>query len=58
MVDYWTGKETGKRDPAEFLREGRNVMNFNDEFLYYVLGEPNQFVYPTGQRIYRAGPRG
>ncbi|ARH92844.1 beta-N-acetylhexosaminidase [Streptomyces sp. MOE7] len=54
MVDYWTGKEIGKRDPAEFLREGRNVLNFNDEFLYYVLGEPNQFTYPTGQRIYES----
>ncbi|MEU7433239.1 glycoside hydrolase family 20 protein [Streptomyces sioyaensis] len=54
MVDYWTGKETGKRDPASFLREGRNVMNFNDEYLYYVLGEPNQFTYPTGQRIYQS----
>ncbi|MFH8630118.1 family 20 glycosylhydrolase [Streptomyces lydicus] len=54
MVDYWTGKEIGKRDPAEFLREGRNVLNFNDEFLYYVLGEPNQFTYPTGQRIYQS----
>ncbi|MGW7491403.1 beta-N-acetylhexosaminidase [Streptomyces sp. NPDC054786] len=54
MVDYWTGKEAGKRDPAEFLREGRNVMNFNDEYLYYVLGEPNQFTYPTGQRIYQS----
>ncbi|MEU8681485.1 glycoside hydrolase family 20 protein [Streptomyces sp. NPDC048611] len=54
MVDYWTGKEAGHRDPSDFLREGRNVMNFNDEYLYYVLGEPNQFVYPTGQRIYES----
>ncbi|MFF3541091.1 glycoside hydrolase family 20 protein [Streptomyces platensis] len=54
MVDYWTGKEAGHRDPSSFLREGRNVMNFNDEYLYYVLGEPNQFVYPTGQRIYES----
>ncbi|MEU5208041.1 glycoside hydrolase family 20 protein [Streptomyces sp. NPDC020742] len=54
MVDYWTGKEAGKRPPEAFLREGRNVLNFNDEFLYYVLGEPNQFVYPTGQRIYES----
>ncbi|WP_411137439.1 beta-N-acetylhexosaminidase [Streptomyces sp. C10] len=54
MVDYWTGKEAGHRDPSAFLREGRNVMNFNDEYLYYVLGEPNQFVYPTGQRIYES----
>ena len=28
------------------------MINYNDEYLYYVLGEPNQFVYPTGQRIY------
>jgi hexosaminidase len=28
------------------------VVNLNDEFLYYVLGEPNQFTYPTGRRIY------
>ncbi|MFI1307485.1 glycoside hydrolase family 20 protein [Streptomyces sioyaensis] len=54
MVDYWTGKEIGKRPPEAFLREGRNVMNFNDEYLYYVLGEPNQFTYPTGQRIYQS----
>ncbi|MFJ8671069.1 glycoside hydrolase family 20 protein [Streptomyces sp. NPDC093589] len=53
-VDYWTGKEMGKRDPAEFLRKGRTVMNFNDEYLYYVLGEPNDFTYPTGERIYRS----
>ncbi|MFG2227826.1 glycoside hydrolase family 20 protein [Streptomyces sp. NPDC048644] len=53
-VGYWTGKEIGKRDPAEFLREGRNLVNLNDEYLYYVLGEPNEFVYPTGERIYRS----
>lgn len=27
-------------------------MNLNDEYLYYVLGEPNDFKYPTGRRIY------
>ncbi|MFE7313940.1 glycoside hydrolase family 20 protein [Streptomyces sp. NPDC057555] len=53
-VAYWTGKEIGARDPAEFLREGRTVLNLNDEFLYYVLGEPNQFTYPTGERIYKS----
>ncbi|MEV5931495.1 glycoside hydrolase family 20 protein [Streptomyces sp. NPDC052079] len=51
-VAYWTGKEIGAREPAEYLREGREVINYNDEFLYYVLGEPLTFVYPTGQRIY------
>ncbi|MEU9999410.1 glycoside hydrolase family 20 protein [Streptomyces sp. NPDC050848] len=51
-VEYWTGKEIGARPPIEYLQEGRKVVNLNDEFLYYVLGEPNQFTYPTGRRIY------
>ncbi|MER5728264.1 family 20 glycosylhydrolase [Streptomyces sp. NPDC002138] len=51
-VEYWTGKEIGARPPLEYLREGRPVVNLNDEYLYYVLGEPNDFTYPTGRRIY------
>ncbi|MFF7545969.1 family 20 glycosylhydrolase [Streptomyces canus] len=52
-VGYWTGKEIGARPPVEYLSAGRKVVNYNDEFLYYVLGQPNQFFYPTGQRIYQ-----
>ncbi|MCM1972619.1 MULTISPECIES: family 20 glycosylhydrolase [Streptomyces] len=52
QVAYWTGKEIGARQPVEYLAEGRKVINYNDEFLYYVLGQPQTFVYPTGQRIY------
>ncbi|MGW4442517.1 beta-N-acetylhexosaminidase [Streptomyces sp. NPDC004100] len=52
QVAYWTGKEIGARPPAEYLSAGRKVLNYNDEYLYYVLGEPQTFVYPTGQRIY------
>ncbi|GAA3087011.1 glycoside hydrolase family 20 protein [Streptomyces rectiviolaceus] len=51
-VAYWTGKEIGAREPVEYLKEGRKVINYNDEYLYYVLGQPNTFRYPTGQRIY------
>ncbi|MEV2255845.1 glycoside hydrolase family 20 protein [Streptomyces sp. NPDC050147] len=51
-VAYWTGKEIGAREPVEYLKEGRKVINYNDEYLYYVLGQPNAFRYPTGQRIY------
>ncbi|MEU8893308.1 glycoside hydrolase family 20 protein [Streptomyces sp. NPDC048442] len=51
-VAYWTGKEIGAREPLEYLKEGREVLNVNDEYLYYVLGEPNTFQYPTGRRIY------
>ncbi|MFJ4522414.1 glycoside hydrolase family 20 protein [Streptomyces sp. NPDC088810] len=52
QVAYWTGKEIGARPPAEYLSAGRTVLNYNDEYLYYVLGQPQTFVYPTGQRIY------
>lgn len=52
QAEYWTGKEIGARPPLDYLREGRKVVNLNDEYLYYVLGEPNQFTYPTGRRIY------
>ncbi|MFI5762570.1 family 20 glycosylhydrolase [Streptomyces sp. NPDC051563] len=52
QVEYWTGKELGVRPPLEYLREGRKVVNLNDEYLYYVLGQPNQFTYPDGRRIY------
>ncbi|MFF4135733.1 glycoside hydrolase family 20 protein [Streptomyces mirabilis] len=51
-VAYWTGKELGARPPVEYLSAGRKLINYNDEYLYYVLGEPQTFVYPTGQRIY------
>ncbi|NED71143.1 family 20 glycosylhydrolase, partial [Streptomyces sp. SID9944] len=51
-VAYWTGKEIGARQPDAYLSAGRKVINYNDEFLYYVLGEPQTFVYPTGRRIY------
>jgi N-acetyl-beta-hexosaminidase len=52
QVTYWTGKENGARPPEDYLEAGRKVVNVNDEYLYYVLGEPNQFTYPTGERIY------
>ncbi|MFI6338569.1 glycoside hydrolase family 20 protein [Streptomyces sp. NPDC050535] len=51
-VAYWTGKEIGARKPVEYLSAGRELVNYNDEYLYYVLGQPQTFVYPTGQRIY------
>ncbi|MEU7316345.1 glycoside hydrolase family 20 protein [Streptomyces sp. NPDC007083] len=51
-VAYWTGREAGEREPSEYLKEGWKVVNLNDEYLYYVLGQPNNFTYPTGRRIY------
>ncbi|MEU6125266.1 glycoside hydrolase family 20 protein [Streptomyces sp. NPDC047123] len=53
-VAYWTGKEIGAREPVEYLKAGRKLLNYNDEYLYYVLGQPNTFRYPTGRRIYES----
>ncbi|QES46165.1 beta-N-acetylglucosaminidase [Streptomyces venezuelae] len=53
-VAYWTGKEIGAREPDEYLKAGRKLVNYNDEYLYYVLGQPQTFRYPTGQRIYES----
>jgi N-acetyl-beta-hexosaminidase len=52
QVGYWTGREPGERPPQEYLREGWKLVNVNDRYLYYVLGEPNRFTYPTGRQIY------
>ena len=52
-VDFWAGRTNDKRLPEEYLRQRRKVVNMNSTFLYYVLGQPNGFRYPTGERIYR-----
>ncbi|WP_435857250.1 beta-N-acetylhexosaminidase [Streptomyces longwoodensis] len=52
-VGYWTGKEIGARPPGEYLSAGRKMINYNDKYLYYVLGQPNDFFYPTGRLIYQ-----
>ncbi|MEU8824120.1 glycoside hydrolase family 20 protein [Streptomyces sp. NPDC048636] len=53
QVEYWTGRlKEAARPPEPYLREGRDLVNLNSEYLYYVLGEPNGFRYPTGERIY------
>ncbi|QKV94463.1 family 20 glycosylhydrolase [Streptomyces sp. NA02950] len=53
QAEYWTGRlKWPARQPEEYLHEGRKLVNLNSEYLYYVLGEPNGFLYPTGERIY------
>lgn len=52
-VTYWTGREVDARPPEEYLEEGYQLVNLSSEYVYYVLGEPNEFTYPTGERIYQ-----
>ena len=39
----------GARPPVEYLREGRKVVNLNDEYLYYVLGAAQRLRLPDRQ---------
>ncbi|WP_370414510.1 glycoside hydrolase family 20 protein [Streptomyces fradiae] len=52
QVAYWTGAEIGARTPTSYLSAGRKMINYNDVFLYYILGQPRGQTYPTGRRIY------
>lgn len=55
LVDYWTGLNPTARQPTDYLNEGRELINFNSAFLYYVLrrrGDPYGRGLPTGRDIY------
>lgn len=52
QVAYWTGAENGARTPTSYLSAGRRLLNYNDKYLYYILGQPRGQTYPTGRRIY------
>ncbi|WP_431948915.1 family 20 glycosylhydrolase [Actinacidiphila sp. bgisy167] len=52
VVAYWSSNKLRGRLPEEYLREGRQLLNLNSWYLYYVLGAPGNFPYPSGQRIY------
>ncbi|MEU4092752.1 family 20 glycosylhydrolase [Streptomyces sp. NPDC026673] len=52
VVAYWSSNKLRGRLPEDFLREGRQLLNLNSRYLYYVLGAPANFPYPSGQRIY------
>ncbi|WP_172255626.1 beta-N-acetylhexosaminidase [Saccharibacillus deserti] len=52
QVAYWT-KWDRKMAPAQtFLDQGHEIVNFNDAYFYYVLGEHAGYVYPSGAKIY------
>lgn len=52
-VEYWTGSRSNVRMPEDYIREGRQVIDLDSAMLYYVLGKPGHFRYPTGQLIYQ-----
>lgn len=51
-VDYWSSNVQRGPPPEAYLSRGGRLVNLNSWYLYYVLGGPAAFPYPTGQGIY------
>ncbi|MGY3748814.1 family 20 glycosylhydrolase [Vagococcus acidifermentans] len=50
-VTYWTRWNPSMASTAEFIQRGHKVINFNDNFFYFVLGEAAGYRYPTADKI-------
>ncbi|KAB1644897.1 family 20 glycosylhydrolase [Gulosibacter chungangensis] len=50
-VTYWTQRPPGAVPASEFAAAGYRLVNVNDEYLYFVLGERVGYDYPTGEAI-------
>lgn len=50
-ITYWTKWQKEMAPVQTFIDEGYSVVNFNDNYLYYVLGENAGYSYPTTENI-------
>lgn len=50
-VAYWTTRPADVAGIDEFAVNGNPLLNVNDEYLYFVLGERVGYRYPTGEEI-------
>ncbi|GGO03002.1 beta-N-acetylhexosaminidase [Saccharibacillus kuerlensis] len=52
QVTYWTKWDRNMAAAQTFLDKGHKIVNFNDRYFYYVLGENAGYYYPSGLEIY------
>lgn len=50
-ITYWTNYHPAMADVSTFIEKGHNVLNFNDNYFYFVLGEAASYSYPTKEKI-------
>ncbi|KAF1296667.1 lacto-N-biosidase [Enterococcus sp. JM4C] len=50
-ITYWTRWNKNMATVSTFLEKGYTVINYNDNFFYYVLGENAGYTYPTYEKI-------
>lgn len=52
QITYWTKWDRKMALAQTFLAKGHQLVNFNDAYFYYVLGEHAGYIYPTGAKVY------
>ncbi|GAA1717956.1 hypothetical protein GCM10009809_12330 [Isoptericola hypogeus] len=52
QVTWWTNWNALMRPVTDGLAGGHRIVNFMDSLLYYVLGEVNNYPYPTSERLW------
>ena len=50
-VTYWTRWDKFMADVVTHIDKGHQVINVNDNYFYYVLGENASYTYPTAEKI-------
>ncbi len=50
-VCYWTSWNENMAEVSTFIEKGHQLINFDDQNLYYVLGEAAGYTYPTAKKI-------
>lgn len=50
-VCYWTKWDPNMAEPETFIEKGHKLINFCDNYFYYVLGENAGYTYPTAEKI-------
>ena len=56
QITYWTRWDSNMAEIKQILNKGHKVGNFNDNYLYFVLGEAAGYKYPTVERIRNWSP--
>lgn len=51
QISYWTHWNPNMAPVSFFFENGYQVINHNDNFFYYVLGEAAGYTYPTYEKI-------
>lgn len=50
-ISYWTKWDKNMAPAETFIQKGYQMINHNDNYLYYVLGEHSSYKYPTYESI-------